>query len=285
MLHDVKDGDVRAVHRTRVASRRLREVLPVLQLDPAVSEKMGRRLRKVTDRLGTVRELDVMLAVIDELKQTERYPSSALERLAAAVRADREHAHGRLGSKRAVNELTRLGGKLEKLARLLEEEDSTARGGEASIRSRRWVLEARAARRAASLSSAMKEAGAFYEPVRLHGVRIAAKKLRYALEVSADAAGIKSSPDLRLLRRTQDALGRLHDLQMLVDRVRELQASLTVPDVTAWRQLDTLVFSLEDECRRLHGRYMRDREALAALTVRLSGGREREGRGRAQHSK
>jgi CHAD domain-containing protein len=226
-----------------------------------------------------------MLAVIEELKQTERYSASALDRIAAAVRADRDRARGHLVSKRAVNELARLGGKLEKIARLLEEEDATPRQREASARSRRWVLEARAARRAAALSSAMTDAGAFYQPDRLHEVRIAAKKLRYALEVSADVAGVKSSPDLRLLRRTQDTLGRLHDLQMLVNRVRQLQASLTVPDVTAWRQLDTLVISLEDECRRLHGRYMKDREALATLAARFTGVRERESRGRAKHSK
>ena len=50
MLHGVEGGDVRALHRTRVASRRLREVLPVLQLDPDMAHKLGRRLRKITQR-------------------------------------------------------------------------------------------------------------------------------------------------------------------------------------------------------------------------------------------
>ena len=38
--------------RARVASRRLRELLPVLQLDGDARRKLGRRLRKVTARLG-----------------------------------------------------------------------------------------------------------------------------------------------------------------------------------------------------------------------------------------
>ena len=59
-LHGMEEGDVKAVHQARVASRRLREVLPVLQLDPDVLRKLSRRLRKITDRLGTVRELDVL---------------------------------------------------------------------------------------------------------------------------------------------------------------------------------------------------------------------------------
>ena len=63
----------------------------------------------------------------------------------------------------------------------------------------------------------------------------------------------------------QDVLGRLHDLQVLIDRARDVQASLTPPDITAWRELDRLVVALEEDCRRLHGRYMHDRDALAAL--------------------
>ena len=69
----------------------------------------------------------------------------------------------------------------------------------------------------------------------------------------------------------QDVLGRLHDLQVLIDRTRDVQASLTPPDVNAWRELDALVVALEDDSRRLHGWYMHDRDALLALCVRLSG--------------
>src|SRR6266704_224163 len=59
-------GDVTALHRTRGASRRLRELIPVLQLDHNVARKLGRRLRKITRRLGAIRELDVLLLLIDE---------------------------------------------------------------------------------------------------------------------------------------------------------------------------------------------------------------------------
>jgi hypothetical protein len=58
---------------------------------------------------------------------------------------------------------------------------------------------------------------------------------------------------------------------MLMDRTREAQASLAPPDVSVRRQLDVLVASLEDNCRRLHGRYMHDAPALFVLCVRLSG--------------
>ena len=107
-----------------------------------------------------------------------------------------------------------------------------------------------------------------YLPERLHAVRIALKKMRYAVELSAEIAGQRSTPELRTLKRGQDILGRLHDLQVLIDRVRQLQASLTPPDIAVWRELDALVTSLENDCRRLHARYMRDRAALLAICDR-----------------
>ena len=116
----------------------------------------------------------------------------------------------------------------------------------------------------------MTDAGALYLPERLHVVRIAVKKLRYALELSVELAGLKTDADLRALKRTQKVLGRMHDVQMLIERVRAVQASLAPPNVTVWRELDVLMTSLEDECRMLHARYMRGRETLAALADLLS---------------
>ena len=87
LLHGVEDGDANAVHRTRVASRRLREVLPVLSLEPDAAHKLRRRLRKITDRLGRVRELDVLHGTIRDLEKSSRCPKSALTRdtLRAAI--------------------------------------------------------------------------------------------------------------------------------------------------------------------------------------------------------
>ena len=138
-------------------------------------------------------------------------------------------------------------------------------------RSWRWAIDARVARRASTLAAAIADAGAVYLSERLHTVRITVKKLRYALELAADADHVKSTPDLRQLRRTQDILGRLHDLQVLVDRARDVQVALAPPDLNRWRELDAFVVALEEDCRRLHGRYMHDREALLALCMRRSG--------------
>src|SRR5512138_1961602 len=76
--------------------------------------------------------------------------------------------------------------------------------------------------------------------------------------------------DLRMLKRGQDVLGRLHDLQVLIDRVRQLQAAVEPPDVTLWRNIDVLTTALENDCRRLHARFMRLQPAVRAVCDRIN---------------
>jgi CHAD domain-containing protein len=266
MLPGVEEGDARALHRTRVASRRLRELLPILQLDNDLTRKLGRRLRRVTTRLGSVRELDVLILLLDELHESGRYHEGGLSRVAGAVAHERDEQRKKLAAKLPVAELRRMADKLDDVAEELEAAPrASTRRCEAAWR---WAVEARIARRAERLLRAMREAGAVYLPERLHVVRIAVKKLRYAVELASDIAGDKKNPDLRTLRHAQDVLGRMHDLQVLIDRVRQIQAA-SASDIRAERELEAIVDTLENDCRRLHARYVRDRTALGALCTRL----------------
>jgi CHAD domain-containing protein len=254
--------EVRGLHRTRVASRRLRELVPILQLDHAAARKLMRRIRKVTTRLGTVRELDVLLLSIDELHVAGRGAGAALGRVGVAVSKDRDRARKRLETRLPIASLWRTARKLERLVAALQIEEAGAT--RADERSLRWAADARVARRAGRLSKAIEQAGPLYLTDRLHDVRISLKKLRYAAELQSEILGTRSSPLQRLLRRGQDLLGRMHDLQMLIDRVRQVHASLAPPTLIEWRDLDALVLSLEDDCRRLHARYMAIRDQLVA---------------------
>ena len=271
-LHGVAQGDVRALHRARVASRRLRELLPTLQLkDASVVRKLGKRLRKVTARLGEVRELDVLVLLIDELHVSRRVRSSAVSRVGVAVAHERDESRKRMLERLPIEEMRRIARKLGAVAAELAKADEDGSGSRRADRSWRWVIQARVVRRASHLTDAIEAAGSVYLPERLHAARIALKKLKYAAELSADTTGEPGDAALRVLARGQDLLGRMHDMQMLLDRVRQLQASLTPPNLPVWRDLDVLVVSIEDDCRRLHGRYMRARDGIAALAARLSG--------------
>jgi len=266
-LRGLERGDIRMLHAARVASRRLRELVPILQLEAGLARKLSRRLRRITNRLGVVRELDVLLLLIDELHEARREHSGPLSRLAVNVAKARDEARGRLADDLPVREMRRLAKRLNEAAEKLAARDAERRRTEQW----RWVIDARVARRGHQLQTAMRDAGAVYLPERLHAVRIALKKLRYAVELSTEAAGLPSVPPLRVLKPQQDALGRMHDLQILIERIRQMQATLAPPSVVVWRALDGLVASLDEDCRRLHARYMRGRPALEALVAKVTG--------------
>jgi CHAD domain-containing protein len=271
LLPGVEAGDVSALHRTRVASRRLRELLPVLQLDDNLARKLGRNLRKITARLGDVRELDVLLIVIDELHESRRQDRAALRRVADDVRRERQRVGGKvLGNKLPIVDLQKIARKLDRALALLEKEDGAEGKRPPPRRGWRWALEARVVRRAGAVRQAIAAAGAVYLPDRLHEVRIKVKKLRYALELSNEAAGIAITPELRRLKRTQELLGRINDLHVLIARIRQIQAALNPPNIAVWRELDALGLAVENSCRRLHGRYMHDRPELEAVLHQLS---------------
>ena len=266
----INKGEEKALHRARVASRRLREVLPVLQLDSDVTADLTRRLRKVTSRIGPARELDVLLLQLDELQQSGRFDQGSLSRVAAAVAKRRSAARKRLLAKLPVGTLRRVASKLAKIADQLAREEDVPVRSQAATRGWRWAIGARIARRGASLKAAIDDAGSVYLPERLHAVRVAVKKFRYAVELEHEISGDeKLTPHLRLLTRNQELLGRLHDRQLLIEQVRQVQASSTPPDLGAWQRLDTLSATLENECRRLHARYLRDAPALVAVCERV----------------
>lgn len=266
----IDEGEIEAVHRTRVTLRQLSELLPVMALDSAATQKLGRHIKSATKRLGDVRELDVLRLMADELGRDARYSSKALQHVTMAIESDRVAARRRLAAKLPFEKIERLARRLKRAARRREsfERDHEPRPHRAK-RAWVWALEARAVRRATDVRSAIETAGNVYVPGRLHDVRIAVKKLRYAMEVGAQARSRRSSPDISALRGAQDLLGRLHDLEVLIGRARDEQAALSPPTLTEWRELDSLIQLLEDECRAIHARYLHRRAKLIAIMNRV----------------
>ena len=148
----------------------------------------------------------------------------------------------------------------------------------AARKSRAVDTAARAARRAVRLQSAIESAGSIYLPDRLHAVRIAVKKLRYALELGHRPGRSRASTHLRTLKGAQDLLGRMHDLEVLIARVRAVQGAPAAPTLSLSADLDRLVRHLETECRQLHGQYMSMRKALLTICLHVAAMPARHGR-------
>ena len=72
-LAEARDGNVHGVHQARVASRRLREAVPVLTtgVKGTKAGKARGKIRRLTKALGSVRELAVTLLLLDELAAAE----------------------------------------------------------------------------------------------------------------------------------------------------------------------------------------------------------------------
>ena len=112
------------------------------------------------------------------------------------------------------------------------------------------ALTTRIVRRARAVRAASAAAGTIYVPERLHALRIAIKKLRYAVELVPETPGFDVAGALKLLKRAQRRFGSLHDLQVLT---AEAQAIDTVPRGPADRAaLSAAVEALERDCRQIH---------------------------------
>jgi CHAD domain-containing protein len=260
-LGGAQKGDVEQLHQARVATRRLREALPLVARG-ARGRKLKRTVRRLTQALGPVRELDVALLMLNELEAAGDVPASAIAKLRQVVKADRVRLQTEMRGRVARVNLEKLTKRAAAAARKRQLKPAQGR-----VRDPKRLADAerRAARRAARLRDAIENAAGIYLPDRLHEVRIALKKLRYAVELTRELSGSRATARVRTLRETQDVLGRINDLEMLIARVRSIQGSASAPNLRLSADLDRLVRRLETECRQHHGQYMAARKKLLAI--------------------
>ena len=266
MLPSARAGDVTSVHQARVATRRLREALPLVVRGSSL-RKRRRTVRRLTRSLGPVRELDVALLTLDEFAGTGEVPRAGVQSLHQTIRQERARMHADMRRSIDRTRQDKLAAKLVAAAKKRDQE-----GGRPSVVDPKQLVEARAraARRAERLRITIENAAAIYLPDRLHEVRIATKKLRYAMEIVRDLTRSRATVQIATLKRAQDLLGRIHDLEVLIARTRALQGSQNAPTLRVSADMDLLVRRLEMECRRLHGRYIAMRAPLLAICDRVT---------------
>lgn len=247
LLSAARAGDVEGVHQARVATRRLRELIPLIGADDALdpASKIAKRLGRA---LGRVRELDVLGVTLDDLGRRATFATATIQQLAAQAR--REVGRERRAMVKRIDRLD-LSRVHAALARHVPR-----RPWRAGVWKER--LRERIGGRATDARAAMEHASAVYMPTRSHNARIALKKLRYAIEV-AEETGLWRPPHLlKDLRRAQGGLGDIHDLQILVERVDDAPSAADAREAQ-WLK-DLVVAEIEMRHRafleavpRLHG--------------------------------
>ncbi len=230
----LRGDDPDAIHDIRVASRRLQQVLDLLYPRPRPREvqRLRRQVRRCRRALGEVRNCDVILAEVERKLARKRTPSR--ETWTAASHYLRQRRASRF--ERAVRKLS----KVNLAVLYVHLKEWIASDGAATERAHlppasplyelpvREPLPQRVARELEQVWQAF-EAQVLHShqdprPAVVHGVRIAAKRVRYLIEVvhACDVPG--SSDAVAWFRQLQTHLGDWHDLDVLEQMIIDMLA-------------------------------------------------------------
>jgi triphosphatase len=221
----LRGDDPDAIHDMRVASRRLQQVLDLLHPVPSGEvRKLRRKIQRSRRALGDVRNADVQLERVHRIlarkRAARRAAWEALHEYLVAERAeDFSRAIGKLGRINLADFYIRMKLVLSSGSMLTASAEETLGDGSFEPRITAALVQVWQA-----FDSKVEESHRDGRPQVIHGVRIAAKRLRYLVEVlhEFDVAG--SSETLKWLRGVQELLGDWHDLEVLEQMMVEMIA-------------------------------------------------------------
>jgi CHAD domain-containing protein len=199
-------GQEEAVHQIRVAGRRLRAALPLLARKGG-GRRAGRALkvlRQLTRAVGSGRDLDVLVGLLDDHLSTLSTTTAEQRALLSRLRTARARARGQVAD--TVLDLD-IGGLRRHLRRLLAQGPA-----DATIVFARVVAVREG--EGSELLRGFSQVGDRYQPALLHALRRRVRRLRYAAEVE-DALRGEDSRAPALWKRLQDGIGVIHDHYVL----------------------------------------------------------------------
>jgi CHAD domain-containing protein len=216
-------SDPEDLHDMRVAVRRMRAAWRVFAgaFKGGSTRKLRQRLRVLSDRLGVVRDLDVLIENLEAYRDGLDEPDRAgLDPLLSLWRRQREEAQEELVAELDSERHARLVADLKEFLEAGANEAATVASP---------TLPHHVCDRAPSQIWAAYEAVRAYDPVlpwadveTLHRLRIAGKWLRYDLEFFGEALGRDSARLTERVVALQDSLGYLHDADVAAKLTRDV---------------------------------------------------------------
>ncbi len=251
-LTGVYNGNPDSIHDARVATRRLRELFPLIDadFDPAVEAEA----KQVGRCLGRVRDLDVQTALL--LRMEQRLPTTAAVAAIARARLQRFRSQQLRTSIKTLEKID-----FASLVKPMSAMQPSWRERMALTPPWTTRLRAHTAERVQGVRAAVTHETGAYFPRRVHGTRIALKKLRYVVEVAAASGTWRPLRLLSDLRKLQATLGELHDAETLLCTVQEL---VTAADASE-REIEVVRQVLEAEIAEQHARYIAKRDVVLAV--------------------
>lgn len=207
-----RNEDIEYVHRARVASRRLRAALPLFQkcFPPKKSKRWLKEIRKVTRALGEARDTDVQLVRLREFHAclSEARHKAGIRRLILRLEQKRMLLQEPVTG--AVRRLEK-SGVIEEMGKhflSFDRQGKDAPQGSAAL----YQLSTRSIQDRLDKFLAFDSITAQPEKIEeLHQMRIAAKRLRYTIEVFAPLYNSRIKPHLNAVKEAQEILGEIHD--------------------------------------------------------------------------
>ena len=204
-------ADQECIHRMRVASRRLRAAQTYFDnsLPRKVRPNWEKQTRDLTRSLGQARDLDIQMQTLRrfQILREQQDFMPGIEPLLQKLLTQRDQAQQEVQSVASALMESKI---IARVGSLLSSRVMEENGFEPSTPMK--LLANRAIR--AKLQRFLKYETYIHDPERileLHAMRIAAKRLRYTLEIFSplDKNGYKSW--LRLIKLLQEQLGAIHD--------------------------------------------------------------------------
>jgi CHAD domain-containing protein len=224
-------ADPEAIHKARVATRRLRSDLKTLGslLDPTTVEWLRDELRWVGELLGSVRDADVLIARVRELEDGLRVEPGATRAIVAELEHDRRQSHDALVEALASRRYVTLIGEL--VAAASDPPLADGVDGDARARSTLRKLVRKDWRR---VSRAVKQLAPDPDDAALHEIRKRAKRARYGAELAASALGDDTDRLAERLADLQDVLGELQDSVVADERLTALVGTGRIDGMAAF---------------------------------------------------
>jgi CHAD domain-containing protein len=218
-----------------LASRRLRAALEVFR--PCFGKSQYREgkaeARRISRAVGGRRDVDVVIGELEAIRE-ETAPADAegIDRVLANLRRDQATAN------RALAQVVH-GRRMQAFRVRIEEIADSAGGGDAVERADEYrpvetASPETAALVAQRLARLRREAADSLEADGVKAqqrMRVAAERLRYALELTGDALGTQAHTARRAARGLQEVLGEMRDCDLAVPPVRRAIAELEGEDV------------------------------------------------------
>jgi len=197
-----KDRKPENVHRFRTNSRRVEVLVDQLSAENGNKRKLLNRLSKLRRKAGKVRDLDVQIAFLKELKVPDRQGHRA--QLLDALAKDQERRSKRLANIFDGEEVRKLRKRLRKA-----QEETNLKGIDPLK---------------LAFNHLPKPGNEPLTEKVLHGCRISAKHARYLAELDAESPTAKRF--VEELKKAQDEIGHWHDGLKLTERAEKLFGSV-----------------------------------------------------------